>query len=104
MAPGGVTAALDCIGGDALDVSADLVADRSRIGTIADPAGAARLGLRSVGTERSAARLGELIRLYETRALAVSIWRSFPLHNAASAHREVETGHVRGKVVLTVGD
>ncbi len=104
VAPGGVTAVLDCVGGDALEVSVHLVADRSRVGTIADPAGAARLGLRSVGTERSAARLSELIRLYETRALAVSIWKSVPLHDAAEAHREVETGHVRGKVVLTVGD
>ena len=103
LAPDGVTAVLDCIGGNALDVSTHLVADRSRIGTIADRAGAARLDIRSLGTQRSAARLTELVRLYQTKALAAPIWTSFPLHNAAEAHRQVENGHVRGKVVLTAG-
>ncbi|MDT3438056.1 zinc-binding dehydrogenase [Pseudofrankia sp. BMG5.37] len=29
--------------------------------------------------------------------------RTFPLERAADAHRDVETGHGRGKVVLLVG-
>ncbi|MHB8619780.1 MAG: zinc-binding dehydrogenase [Chloroflexota bacterium] len=28
--------------------------------------------------------------------------RSYPLTEAARAHREIDTGHVRGKVVLSV--
>jgi NADPH:quinone reductase-like Zn-dependent oxidoreductase len=30
--------------------------------------------------------------------------KAFPLHQAADAHREVESGHGRGKVVLTVDE
>lgn len=34
--------------------------------------------------------------------LAVPVWRSFPLAEAAAAQRAVDTGHVRGKVVLVM--
>ena len=99
-APEGVTAVLDCIGGDALDVSVRLLDDHARIVTIADRAGAARLGVRAIGTDRSQVRLAKLAGLF-TDGLRVPIWRTFPLRDAAMAHAEVETGHVRGKVVLT---
>jgi NADPH:quinone reductase-like Zn-dependent oxidoreductase len=54
LAPNGVDAALDAIGGDALAASLQLVADRSRIGTIVDFAAVGRLGVRGIGTRRSA--------------------------------------------------
>jgi enoyl reductase len=101
VASGGVDAVLDCVGGEALDVSVRLVPDRTRIGTIADQMGASRLGVRSIGTRRSRARLAELTSLYEAGNLKISIWKAIPLLEAAKAHHEVETGHVRGKVVLT---
>lgn len=101
-APHGVDAALDAIGGEALDISVELLASTERIVTIADWAGAARLGVRRVGTQRSASRLTELTRLYTDGLLAVSISKAFPLAEAPGAHREVETGHVRGKVLLSV--
>jgi enoyl reductase len=102
LAPGGVDAALDGAGGDALEASLELVAKKERIGTIADQAGAARLGIRSIGTRRSSERLTELVRLYSLGKLRVLIWKEFPLADAASAHRESEGRHLRGKVVLTV--
>lgn len=102
LAPGGVSAVLDSIGGDALDVSVRLVADRARVVTIVDRAGADRLGVRAIGTDRSRARLAGLVRRYMEGELKIPIWRSFPLQDASLAHRTVETGHVRGKVVLTV--
>lgn len=103
-APQGVDAALDCVGGTALEVSTRLVADRSRIGTVADRMGAGRLGVLSIGTRRSPDRLRELLDLHRRGLLRISIWKEFDLRDAAAAQREVETGHVRGKVVLTVPD
>jgi enoyl reductase len=98
-APAGVDAVLDAIGGAALDVSVQLT---DRIVTIADWANAERLGIRRVGTVRTAEKLGELTRLYEQGRLAVEVAATFPLERAADAHGQVEGGHVRGKVALTV--
>lgn len=102
QAPDGVTAALDAIGGEALDVSVELVEDRNRIGTLVDFARTEELGVRAIFSQRSAARLQELADLYAREELRVEISRAFPLESVADAHREVETGHVRGKVVLRI--
>jgi enoyl reductase len=101
LAPEGVDAALDCIGGESLEVSVRLIADRRRIGTVADQMNAGRLGVLSIGTRRSRDRLLDLLSRYEAGHLRVSVWKAFPLSEVAKAHHEVETGHVRGKVVLT---
>lgn len=102
LAPDGVDAALDAVGGEALAVSVELVEDRARIGTLVDFAGAARLGVRALRSRRSAARLTDLVDLYREGVLHVPIWRTFTLADAGAAHREVATGHARGKVVLLV--
>lgn len=102
-APQGVDAALDAAGRGALDASVELVADRARIGTIIDFAGAERLGavgLRGGPGARSRERLAELVEAYEKGALRPHIRHRVPLADAAEAHRIVETGHGRGKVVL----
>lgn len=44
--------------------------------------------------------LGEVMRLVEAGALRPVIDRVFPLTEVAAAHRYLETGHARGKVVL----
>jgi enoyl reductase len=97
---GRVDAVLDAIGGEALDVSVQLVARRDRIVTIADWTAEARLGVRRIGTDRSAARLAALITQYADGALTVPVSHAFPLEKAADAHREIETGHARGKIAL----
>ncbi|MFL1673559.1 NADP-dependent oxidoreductase [Paenibacillus dendritiformis] len=102
LAPNGVDAALNAVGGDALRVSVDLVARKERIGTIVDFELAAQLGVRAIRSQRSAHRLAELVELYKQRKLHIHISRSFSLQQAADAHREVESGHVRGKVVLLI--
>lgn len=104
VAPDGVDVALDAIGTEeALVTSAELVADHDRAGSLANPEIAERLGLRVLGTKRSADRLGELVQLYIEGLLRVHVSAAFSLEDAAAAHRKVEGGHVRGKVVLIPG-
>ncbi|WP_433473968.1 NADP-dependent oxidoreductase [Spirillospora sp. CA-142024] len=103
LAPDGVDAALDGAGGHALDVSLDLVEDRNRIITLVDHGRAAELGVRTTPDKRSAARIAETARFYDEGRLRVHVRGVFPLDRAPDAHREVATGHGRGKVVLDLG-
>lgn len=102
-APQGIDAVLDAHGGDeAIQASVELLADLKRIGTLSAYEAAGRYGLKLIGTERSKARLAELVDLYQQGQLKVFIHRTFALDDVAAAHREVETGHVRGKLLLTI--
>ncbi|MEX5706883.1 NADP-dependent oxidoreductase [Parafrankia sp. FMc6] len=102
IAPAGVDAALDGAGGDALTTSLALVADRSRILTLVEHGRAGELGIRVTPNLRSAARLAELADLQAHGALHINVRRVVPLADAAEAHRELETRHGRGKIVLAV--
>jgi NADPH:quinone reductase-like Zn-dependent oxidoreductase len=103
---GPVDAALDLVGTDeALDTSVELVADRSRIATIAGFARAGELGLAVLtgadgGQEIRDAARPDLIELAASGKLEVTVDRVLPLAEAAEAHRYLQTGHARGKVVL----
>ena len=109
LALGGVDAAVDCAGGDeALDTSLALVADRGRIVTIVASRRAFGAGIKVIGrapgadpgTEiRAAARL-ELARLASDGKLRVVVAATYPLAEAAAAHRALATGHTHGKIVL----
>lgn len=101
IAPAGVDAALDAAGTEeAARASLELVHDRERIVTIVSDSAAERLGIRMVSAKPTLDMLAELVDLYAKGALRVSVDRTFPLERAADAHREVEAGHVRGKVAL----
>ncbi|MFF4604060.1 NADP-dependent oxidoreductase [Streptomyces sp. NPDC001339] len=102
LAPGGVTAALDGIGGHALDVSVELVKDKNRIATLVDFGRVEELGVRAVFSQRAKERLAELTALYAEGRLRVEVSKTYPLERAADAHREMETGHARGKIAVTV--
>lgn len=101
-APQGIDAALDAAGEEALRASVNLVADKKRIGTLVAFELSPKLGTVAIRSKRSAARLTELTRLYEQGLLQVFISEVFPLQDAHLAHKAVETGHVRGKVVLAI--
>jgi NADPH:quinone reductase len=108
-APGGIDVAIDLIGTDeALDVSLDLVADRARIATIVVTPRAREAGIKLLGgapgadpgTEiRNAARL-DLARLAGNGTLQVFVTRTYPLSQAADAHRDIMDGHATGKLAL----
>lgn len=101
---GGIDLVLDAAGHDNLLTAVELVADRDRIGTIVDYDRAVGLGCRWISSDRTSARLGELLALCATGDLTVTIRATYDLEHAADAHRDVETGHGRGKVALTIGD
>jgi len=107
-APGGVDVALDTVGTDeAVDVSLALVRDHRRVASIAafDRAGEGFQLLGNgpgadPGTEiREAGRL-VIADLAGRGEIDVVVARTFPLTEAAEAHRLVAGGHAGGKVVL----
>ncbi|MFJ9409515.1 NADP-dependent oxidoreductase [Streptomyces sp. NPDC101393] len=102
VAPDGVHAALDAAGPDALRACAELVKDRSRIRTMLSFEEAKELGIPLFGPGRSAARLQSLVDLYNEGGIGVHIRAAHPLAEAAEAHRAVELGHGRGKIVILV--
>jgi NADPH:quinone reductase-like Zn-dependent oxidoreductase len=61
-------------------------------------------GIRSTGYSVSpdARTLGVITRLIDDGAIRVHVQRELPLEEGATAHRMLETGHVRGKIVLRV--
>lgn len=103
LAPEGIHAALDAVGGEALQATLELVADRTRILTVVEHAKAAELGIRVTPAARSRERLAELVALYAAGRLRVHVLEAFPLARAADAHRRYMAGNIRGKIVLTMG-
>jgi len=102
LAPGGIDAAVDGAGGAALETSLELVKDRKKILTLVAHARIEELGLASIQGRRSAAALADLIGLYAAGRTIWHVRRVHPLAEAADAHREIETGHGRGKIVLEI--
>lgn len=102
LAPNGVHAALDASGRGALDASIALGIEPTRIATLVAFEDVQRLGVRGVRSERNRARLQEFVELYDSGKLRVHVRDIYPLAYAAVAHRDVENGHGRGKVVLMV--
>ncbi|MFZ2013807.1 MAG: NADP-dependent oxidoreductase [Nocardioides sp.] len=105
LAPQGVDAALDLVGSDeALDVSLALVPDRSRVTTIAHFVRGPQEGVMLPGGPeseeiRDAAR-PELARLAGEGRLKILVAQTYPLAEAAAAHRQIATGHTTGKLAL----
>jgi NADPH:quinone reductase-like Zn-dependent oxidoreductase len=101
LAPQGVDAVLDLIGGDALKISPGLLAEGGRLASVADGAVLA-LGGRYVFVRPDAGDLEALTALAERGQLRVDVAAAFPLEQAADAQRLNQEGHTRGKVVVTV--
>ncbi|MCW2717446.1 MAG: NADP-dependent oxidoreductase [Pseudonocardia sp.] len=109
LAPDGVSAAIDTVGTDeAVDVSLEVVADRSRIATIAAFGRAGEAGIKALGggpgadpgTELRAQARAELARLAGEGKVEVVVARTYPLAETADAMAFVAEGHAGGKVVL----
>ena len=55
-----------------------------------------------LGTERAVRALREVGNLIEAGRFSLPVARTFPLDQIGAAHELSETGHVRGKLILTV--
>lgn len=73
----------------------------SRVNTIIDFAGAAKLGAKTEGSANAGiAELSDLAALIDQGALELPIAKAYPLADVRGAFRDLEGGHTRGKIVL----
>ncbi|MEV2253941.1 NADP-dependent oxidoreductase [Streptomyces sp. NPDC050147] len=101
LAPDGVDAAFDTVGGDTLKVSADLLTPGGRLASIADGA-VIGLGGHYCFVRPDAEDLRRLTQLVEQDVVTVHVSETFPLERAADAYRLNAEGRTRGKIVVTV--
>ena len=101
-APQGVTVVFDHHGAETIEAAIELGVDRERINTIAtDPAdyGVVRVGRGPA----NATTLASLAALVVSGELVVPVEAVYPLGEVVAAFEHLEHGHVRGKIVVTVG-
>ena len=98
-----VDGAIDLVGRGSIPELISITGEPSRVVTLADFS-AGPLGVKIADTSRGRATyaLADAAELHGQGRFTVAIERVFPLGEGAEAHRLSETGHVRGKLVLTV--
>ncbi|WP_018570391.1 NADP-dependent oxidoreductase [Streptomyces sp. PsTaAH-124] len=101
LAPEGVAAVFDTIGGETTRISAQLLAPEGRLASIADPE-VTDYGGRYCFVRPDARDLLHLSELAEQGVLSVHVAQTYPLARAADALRHSEEGRTRGKIVVTV--
>jgi NADPH:quinone reductase-like Zn-dependent oxidoreductase len=107
IAPSGLDAVFDCVGGETFRRSFEAVRDGGRVVTIVAFGEEVEPG-REISHHAFSARaqrrkLEKLSEMFDAGKLRVEIEDVVPLEEAAKAHERVETGHTRGKIVLEVG-
>ena len=102
VAPDGIDAIYDMVGGDALREVASLAPSGDKIITAADGAAAAEFGGSRVLRARNAAVLNEVAALASQGRLKPYVTATFPLDQIGEALALVESGHAMGKVVIEV--
>ena len=102
IAPDGFDVILDFVGGQGIETVPQLLAPGGTVASIIDARARTEYGGQYVWTRPDSAGLAELGQLVADGIVRVEIAETFPLERAADAHRAVETGHVRGKVVVTI--
>jgi len=101
VAPDGVDAVIDLVGGDALAATPQLLRERGRVASVIEADTVKNLGGTYVFVHPDAAMLSRLLQLVADGALKVEIAQTFPLEQAGEALAAVKDGHTHGKVVIT---
>ena len=96
-----VDAVIDNVGGLAFDQSLQLVRDRARMTSIVDGPRALEHGVINTWARPNGEQTQWLVDRVAAGAIRVEVQQTFPLAEAVKAHKLLEGGHVRGKVVLT---
>lgn len=105
----GVDAAYDTVGGDIVSRSIDCVRHYGKIATIVRVDGSINgMQMRNQTLyfgfmERTAAKISALKTLAERGQIRPVIDSTLPLERLADAHRKLEGGGMRGKLVITIG-
>ncbi|MFJ4834329.1 NADP-dependent oxidoreductase [Streptomyces sp. NPDC088747] len=105
LAPEGVDVALDVAGSGVLPELIELAGVAEHVVSVADFGGAQEHGVTfSSGdtADRAVHALDEIGNLIESGRFSLRVARTFPLTEAAEAHRVSEQGHTGGKLVLLV--
>lgn len=102
LVPEGFDVILDYAGGTSLDSTAALLKPGGRVVSIADSRARSEFGGDYVWVRPDPVQLGELAQLVADGALRVEIAAEYPLDEAAAAYAQLEEGHTRGKIVVTV--
>jgi NADPH:quinone reductase-like Zn-dependent oxidoreductase len=102
LAPDGVDAVVDYIGGESLEMSPKVAKNPERIVSVVDAATVKSLGGQYAFVRPDPRHLAELATLVDDGVLRIELAATFPLAQAADAQRLVEEGHVRGKVAISV--
>lgn len=97
-----VDAFIDAFGADYVETALALGVQPSRIDTIANFSAAERYGVKTDGNAvgGSAEVLGHLAQLVADGRLEVPIARTYPIEQVRDAYRELQKGHLLGKIVL----
>jgi NADPH:quinone reductase-like Zn-dependent oxidoreductase len=101
---GKVDAFIDTVGQDYVPLALDLGVKPDRIDTIADFQAGAKYGVKTDGTGAAATAdvLAQLAQLIDEGKLEMPIAHVYPLADVRDAYRELEQGHTRGKIVLSL--
>ena len=105
--PDGVDVVFDCVGGDVLRESVEIVRKGGRLISIVDNLddggpGRADISFEFVFVAPNSTELSELGQMVEEGRLRVHLQEVLPLEAAAKAHELSESRHTRGKIVLVV--
>jgi NADPH2:quinone reductase len=100
-APEGFDVVLDFAGSGSLAASESAMREGARCISVVEGREARRLGGHVVWVRPDAAGLVELAELFDAGRLKVEVATVYPLEEATEAYRQLEAGHVRGKVVIT---
>lgn len=100
VAPDGIDAVFDAVGGEALRRISVLVTDRSKLISIADASLVDELGGHGVERRRTSSVLDDVVELVREGVLDPLVTDVRPFSEAGEALAVVEAGHTRGKVVL----
>jgi NADPH:quinone reductase-like Zn-dependent oxidoreductase len=105
--PDGADLVLDLVGGEALAHSYEVVKTGGRLVSLAEEPDAAIAASRDITAhsqfvEPSGDQLEQIARLFDDGAVKTHVQKIYPLAKAAEAHRVLEDGHVKGKLVLNL--
>jgi NADPH2:quinone reductase len=109
--PDGVDLVLSTVGGDAVERSVEVMNEGGRIvdvvgeaGDVGGPAKLKNVAVDFMALTRRAATLESVARLVERDQLEPVVDAVLPLSAVGEAHRELESGGLQGKLVLTVDE